>query len=341
MKICLLTRRPALDSGGIGRVTIELMNGLVKRGNSVRMVSANKVDLISYFKYAFFDNWLKMPKGYDVYHAITPMESIWIPKDKGIATILDIIPVVHPEMHGARMGGNRIKYTIGRACFTIGCKQAAKCRYVACISEHVRQEFIEHFGVDENRVKVIKLGIRNDLIPRIKRDKTFRVGYLGQLDRRKRVDLLVTSFKNSKIDGELVLGGKGWDEQGIKGLAGGDPRIKFLGFIPDSELVDFFNSLDVFVFPTSIEGYGLPPVEAMACKKPVIILEDAIIPWEVKKRCIIVENLGELFGNMRYLKKMCRGVDIEGNYEWAKSHNWNTTIDEYTKLYEEVVGDSG
>ncbi len=338
MKVCLLTRRPSLDSGGIGRVTLELKKSLVNRGDTVRLVAADKVDLASYFKYCFFDNWLKMPKGYDVYHAITPMEAIWTPKDKAIATILDIIPVVHPEMHGARMGGNWIKYSIGKECFTIGCKQAAKSRYIACISDHVRQEFIEHFKVDEEKVRVIKLGIRNDLIPKPNKNKVFRIGYLGQLDRRKRVDLLIKAFMESKIDTELILGGTGMDELELKGLAQDDKRIKFLGFIPDDELVKFYNSLGVFVFPTSIEGFGLPPVEAMACKIPVIVFEDAIIPWEVKSRCIVVRSLKSALGNFSALDEMCKTVDYEANYKWAKSHDWNTTIEEYTKLYKEVGG---
>lgn len=337
MKVCLLTRSTALDSGGIGRVSIEIRNGLVKRGNNVRTVSANKVDLVSYFKYTFFDNWLRMPKGYDVYHAITPMETIWIPKDKGIATILDIILITHPKLYGARMAGSRVKYTIGRAYFTIGCKQAAKCRYITCISEHVKQEFIEHFKVDANKVKVIRLGIRDDLIPMPKKDQTFRVGYLGQLDKRKRVDLLVTSFMKSKIEGELVLGGKGIDEQSLRELAKDDPRIKFLGFVPDNELVDVYNSLDVFVFSTAIEGYGLPPVEAMACKIPVIVLEDAIMPSEVKRRCIVVDSLAEAFSNLDTIIKIHRNIS-DDNYKWAKLHNWDNCVEEHTKLYQEVVG---
>ncbi len=337
MKVCLLTRRPSLDSGGIGRVSIEMRNGLMKRGNNVNVISATKENLAHYFKYSFIDNWLKIPKGYDVYHAITPMESIWIPKDKGIATILDIIPIVHPELHGARLAGNRVKYTIAKGCFTIGCKQAAKCRYVICISDHVKQEFIEHFSVDENKVKVIRLGIHKDLNPYQKGDKIFRFGYLGQLDRRKRVDLLIDAFKRSRIEAELVLGGRGIDEERLKKSVQGDPRIKFMGFIPDRELAEFYNTLDVFIFPTSIEGYGLPPVEAMACKKPVIVLDDAIMPWEVKVRCIMVESLNEVFSNLGYLQCLCRGIDIEDNYKWAKLHDWDTTISEYYKLYEEVV----
>ena len=134
MKICILTRRFDLDSGGIGRVSSEIRNGLQKLGHEVCSVSTDEVDLVSYFKYVFWGIRSKIPKGCDIYHAITPMESVWIPKNKSVATILDIIPITHPEKHGARMGGNVIKYTIGKQCFNIGCKSASKCEGVACIS---------------------------------------------------------------------------------------------------------------------------------------------------------------------------------------------------------------
>ena len=180
MKVCLLTRRFALDSGGIGRVSTELRDGLERLGHEVYPISTTKESLPSYFKYVFIDNSIKIPRGKDIYHAITPMESIWIPKDRGIATILDIIPITHPEMHGARMGGDRLKYTIGKCCFTIGCKMATKCRRIACISEQVKGEFIKHFSVDEGKVSVIRLGIREDLKPRGEENsKKFRVGYLS------------------------------------------------------------------------------------------------------------------------------------------------------------------
>ena len=337
MKVCLLTRNPDLAGGGIGRVSTEIRDGLLRQRNDVHTIFADNLGLVGYFKYSFIDNRFNVPKGYDVYHAITPMESIWIPKDKGIATILDIIPVVHPELHGARMGGNKVKYTIGKACFTVGCTLSARCRYVVCISEHVRREFVEHFNVDVRKTRVIRLGIRPDLNPAPKKDNVFRVGYLGQLDRRKRVDLLVRAFKKSRIDGELVLGGRGIDEDGLKELAQGDKRIKFLGFVPDDKLVELFNSLSVFIFPTAIEGYGLSPVEAMACKKPVIVLKDAIIPSDVKDRCIAVDNLDDALGTVGSIETLCKSADIDENYRWAKLHDWDMTVAEYSKLYREVI----
>jgi hypothetical protein len=78
-------------------------------------------------------------------------------------------------------------------------------------------------------------------------------------------------------------------------------------------------------------------VEAMACKKPVIVLKDAIIPSDVKDRCIAVDNLNIVFRDKSVLLNLYKHTDIDSNYKWARQHDWNTTIAEYTKLYREVV----
>jgi glycosyltransferase involved in cell wall biosynthesis len=171
----------------------------------------------------------------------------------------------------------------------------------------------------------------------LKRDDIFRVGYLGQLDRRKRVDLLITAFRRSDLD-ELVIGGAGADETRLRSLVDGDPRIKFLGVVPDRSLADFYSSLSVFAFPTWAEGYGLPAVEAMACKVPVIMLIDAHVPEEVRKRCLITDRLDYLLGNRKYLEGRCAAIHTEGNYTWAKEHDWDEAVRQYIALYEEITG---
>lgn len=335
MKICILTRRFDLRSGGIGRVSTEIRDRLQQRGHDVVSVSTDKEDLVNYFKYTFWSIQSKIPKDCDIYHAITPMESLWIPKGRSVATILDIIPITHPEKHGARMGGSKIKYTIGKLCFAIGCRHAAKCEGVACISKHVQDEYSKYFG---RRARVIRLGIRDDLEPLAKEDKTFRIGYLGQVDRRKRVDVLVDAFKQSKLDAELWIAGEGSDKSRLQEISAHDSRIHFAGFIPDDMISRFYNQIDVLVFPTSIEGYGLPPVESMACKKPVIVLRDAIIPDDVKSRCIITDNLYGILSDQDMLKDIISTVDLDSNYKFAKSHNWDECVDKYLHLYKEILG---
>ncbi len=362
MKICLLTRGLSLEGGGISRVASEIQTGLIKKGHEVETIFTTKTSLYSYFMYTAMEVPMRLPRGCDIYHAITPMESIWIPKEKGVSVILDIIALTHPGMYGGRLGyekgivtfhdiftithpgilgagiSSSIKKEISKRYFEFACRQALKCKYVVVVSEHVKNELVRYFKVPEGKIRVIKSGIREDLEPKPKKDNILRIGYLGQLDKRKRVHLLIDAFKKSHIKGELVIGGRGLEEKALKAQAVGDSRIKFLGLVPDEALVDFYNSLDVFVFPTAIEGYGLPPVEAMACKKPVVLLKDSIIPLDVKSRCKVVEDLEFVLKYKETLSNVVSKVNVEDNYKWAKTHNWDKIIDEYIDLYKEVIG---
>lgn len=328
-------------NAGLGRVSTEIFSGLKSRPEfDVRTVSTNGVSLPSYFAYTLFEIPLRLPRGCDVYHILTPMEGIWAPKERSVVTFYDLIPLKYPERCGAGLGGSGWKNTIGRIYFKWASSISAKASRVVCISEETKKDVMEVFGTDEKKISVIRLGIRPDLEPQESEAKglhNLTIGYLGQLDRRKRVDLLIRKFRRSRLDAQLVIGGIGIDEPELITLAGSDKRISFEGFVPDSFLPTFYNSLDVLVFPTWVEGYGLPPVEAMACKKPVVVLDDAIIPWEVKKRCIITKDLGLLFSNEGYLRGQIASVDIEGNYAWAKSHDWKECVDRYIGVYKEVI----
>jgi len=336
MRVCLLGRHFSLHGAGLGRVSMEIRNGLVKRGHSVHTISTNGDSLYSYFFYTLCEVPIRLRKEkVDVWHAVTPMEGMWLPKRKCIVTFHDLHLITNSDRVGAGMGGNNLKNLIAKEYFRFAVGIAKGCSRVVAVSEKTKEDLVEYLGVPEEKIKVIKSGIRNDLIPTNRREKVFRVGYLGQLDKRKRVDLLIEAFKRSNLD-ELVIGGVGLDASMLKKQAEGDNRIKFLGLIPDNELADFYNSLDVFVFPTAIEGYGLPIVEAMACRKPVIVLSDTIIPQEVKSRCIIVEDLEYVLGNKGYLEGLCKNVDYDGNYEWAKSHSWDRCVESYIELYKEI-----
>jgi len=338
MNICLLTRYFDFRNAGLGRVSSEIMKGLVKRQHSVWKVSTDGNSLYSYFFYTLVEIPIKMPRiNVDVYHAITPMEAMWLPKDKSVVTFHDLFQISAPGKLGSGLGYSKWKNFVGTNYFRIAVNIAKRCRFVAAVSEKTKQELVDYIGVPKDKVIVIPSGIKPDLVPLSRKDKVFRVGYLGQLDRRKRVNVLIDAFKDSELE-ELVIGGVGADTVKLKEQAGRDKRIKFLGMVPDTSLVDFYNSLDIFVMPTWLEGYGLPIVEAMACKKPVVVLQDADIPWEIKKRCIVVDNLGMALGNRGYLEGLINTIDIEGNYKFAKEHDWDKCVDRYVELYREIKG---
>jgi len=346
MKICLATRCFDFRNAGLGRVSSEIRKELELRGYEPYCISSNPdmgMSLYSYFWYTAWKIRRQLPKDSDVYHALTPMEAIWTPKEKTIVTFHDLFTLTDADKVGGGLGYSSVKRKFGSWYFNQACKKAMQSRYIACVSEKTKQEIYSIFELPEDKIRVIRSGISPNLEPQPKPDNIFRVGYLGGLDRRKRVNFLIDAFKQSGIDGELVIGGIGLDERMLKAQANGNKRIKFLGLVPDEQLPSFYNSLSVFVFPSSIEGYGLPIIEAMACKKPVIVMTDAKIPEEIKSRCYCTDNAESLLN----LQKLSSVMDthsvfdlvIEDNYFFAKEHSWKSCVDEYIKLYEEIANE--
>jgi glycosyltransferase involved in cell wall biosynthesis len=312
-----------------------MRDALLKRGYETVSFGTHRERDIGYFVYSAVEAAFTLPKGYDIYHCLSPIEAIYAPKASSIVTFHDLIPWLHlnkTETHYAQGPMKQVKRLISKHYFKAAASMASKCSLIACNSEHTRQELIEHLNVDETKVSVIRFGISQTLDPGPKKDKIFRIGTLSYLDPRKRIDILIQAFLAAGIDGELVIGGTGADYHRLAELARQhDERIKFVGFVPEEKLAEFYNSLDLFVFPTKVEGYGLPIVEAFACKKPVIVLHDAIMPDEIKSRCVVVDNLTE------FLKNQKLTLDIERNYDFAKIHDWNSCVEDYTKLYQRVL----
>ena len=334
MKVCLLTRFFNYKGTGVTRIATEVLKELENQGHEVVKISTNGKSLYSYFFYTAVEIPLRYPKtGVDVYHALATMEAMWLPRNKSIATILDLFTTTNPDRAGAGMGYEKWKLLIGRKYFEFGSHVASKCRFIVCISDKTKQDVIQCLNIKEDKIKVIKLGIQDDLEPLNIKHKRLTIGTLGQLDKRKRIDLLIRQFKASNIDADLLIAGQGMDRPMLEALADGDKRIKFLGLVPNDKLNEFYNSLDVFAFPSFIEGYGLPPVEVMACKKPVVLMSDVIMPDEIKNRCILTESLRHTFDHIYDLPK----VNQDDNYTFAKSHNWKKCVNEYVELYKEIM----
>jgi glycosyltransferase involved in cell wall biosynthesis len=342
LKICLLSRFFDLKTNsGIGRVGIEVRDRLIKRGYEVITLQVSSESHLRYLKYTAWD-LRHLPKA-DIYHSITPMESIYLPKDKSVATILDLIPILYPEKSGARMNLNPINRFLGSKYFQFGVKQAVKCKHVVTISDETKNELVVFFNISKDKISVLYPGIREDLKPKPKPDNVFRIGYLGQLDHRKRVDLLIKAFTKTDIDGELVIAGTGADKEALSSLANNDKRIKFLGFVPDDKIVDFYNSLDLFCFPTAVEGFGLPIIEAMACKKPILTLRDSIIPKVVKDMTYEALNLGQMLQNLydswdiTGWRNYAAPNKVSSNYSFSKYFTWDRYVDGLENIFKEVA----
>lgn len=102
----------------------------------------------------------------------------------------------------------------------------------------------------------------------------------GRLDGLKRVDLLVRAMRLARTARPLLIAGTGPDERALRELAAGDDRVRFLGFVPDADLVNLYARARAVLFIAYDEDHGLVPLEAMASRKPVVTCEDSGGPLE-------------------------------------------------------------
>jgi glycosyltransferase involved in cell wall biosynthesis len=98
---------------------------------------------------------------------------------------------------------------------------------------------------------------------------------VSRLDQPKRIDLLISAMRWVRSPVELLIAGTGPDEARLRELAGEDSRIRFLGFVNDSELLDLYAEAHAVLFTPLDEDFGLVALEAMAAGKPVITTRDA------------------------------------------------------------------
>lgn len=157
---------------------------------------------------------------------------------------------------------------------------------------------------------------------------------LSTLEPRKNMSLLIKAYKellDEKVtDCKLVLvGRKGWKiDQMLEEIhLLNNPNIILTGFVNDEDLPIIYKNAQCFVFPSIYEGFGIPPIEAMLMKVPVISSDAASLPEILGKNCWYFENNSsqDLKRNIiEFLK--CSEIDkiniVNDAYEWAKQYSF-------------------
>ena len=118
--------------------------------------------------------------------------------------------------------------------------------------------------------------------------------------------------------------------------------VRFLGFVPFETLRCFYQSAAAFVFPSRYEGFGLPPLEAMACGAPVVTSNVSSLPEVVGDAAILVnpENVFDIVRGIRdaLLDEPLRAQLICRGREQASRFSWSRTAREVLEIYQEAAG---
>jgi glycosyltransferase involved in cell wall biosynthesis len=249
--------------------------------------------------------------------------------------------------------------TLQRWYLTSQTKRSCRAaKRVITISESSREDVHTFFGVPLSQIDVVYPGVNGRYHPLPSEQiTTFRQKYnlperfilhVGTLQPRKNISTLLDALaKLDDTDVHLVLaGGKGWlyDEifAQIEALGLVD-RVFFPGYVADEDLPLWYNTADLFAFPSVYEGFGMPVVEAMACGTPVLASNASSIPEAVGDAGLLfnpqdANELAERMASVLGDSDLSATMRTKG-LQHAKNFSWEAAGRETAVIYHQLLND--
>ena len=288
----------------------------------------------------------------DLFHAphyvlppLTPCPSV--------VTIHDCIHLRFPQYLP-----NRVAYAYARASLWIATHRSHR---ILTVSEASKRDILRYFRVPEKKIDVIYNAIDErfgqppapEEIERVREryqlDGPF-ILYAGNIKPHKNLERLIEAFHS-------LRGGGGFDN--VRLLIIGDEiskyatlrravhrhklhkHVRFFGFVPDETLASLYRLASVFVFPSLYEGFGLPPLEAMASGTPVITSNVSSLPEVVGEAAILIDpyepdSIADAM--RRVLTDPALRDDLRRRgLERASEFSWDRSVRRVRAIYDEVL----
>jgi glycosyltransferase involved in cell wall biosynthesis len=270
-----------------------------------------------------------------------------------VVTVYDIIALTHPEL--CRLS-NRLHYGI---VLPNSLRTATR---VVVPSHSVRNEILHRFPDIEDKIRVVPLGINPVFFsqPSPTEREQVKVKYnlpdhlllfIGNLEAKKNLRQLIGIFHGLRVQQglphHLILTGSKQQAhvEELTALVADlklDAYVHLLGYLPETDLRCLYALADVFVFPSLIEGFGLPVLEAMALGAPVVASDRGALPEVVGDAGILVdpEAADEVASALhRVLTDSQLRLDlIRKGRQRARQYSWQNTARQVIEVYEEVAG---
>lgn len=356
------------QGGGIGRYTRELVRALVKEKNRINgefvLFSAKQPENlpvpdpiptgenVTYHQAPFSQQWL-----YRLWHRLripVPVQLLTghldlfyspdfvLPSIRGdiptLLTVHDLSFIHFPDAFTTEL----VRYLN-----KVVPRSILRANHILADSQATKDDLIDIWHTPSSKISVLYSGVSPDFRPvmDVERLKEIRKKYkigdqpyfisVGTLQPRKNYRMLIKAFKpvaEMYPHQLLIAGGKGWmydkmlrevSEQKLEG------RVRFLGFVDDSDLPALYSDATLFLFPSLYEGFGLPLLEAMACGVPVISSNSSSLPEVAGQAAVQVPPnnrrlwtaaMIELLNDGSRRSELVRaGFQQAGRFSWSKS----------------------
>jgi glycosyltransferase involved in cell wall biosynthesis len=271
---------------------------------------------------------------------------------RSVFTLHDTAYLLFPEYHLPR---NRIYL---RAMMPRFLERADR---VIAVSENTRRDALRLYRLDPGKIEVIPEGVDARFRPEV--DDTIvsavRRRYdlperfilcISTIEPRKNLTTLLEAYAALRHDHPdvrlVIVGGKGWlferffERLRSLGLEG---EVVLTGYVPDEDVPALLNAAELFAFPSEFEGFGLPPLEAMACGVPVVCSNAASLPEVVGEAGVLlpprdvaawVEALGRLLDDAQLREDLrARGLERASRFTWDAAAR--RTLDVYRSVMAE------
>lgn len=255
-----------------------------------------------------------------------------------VTTVHDLIPFKFPQTTT-----DNIRQTHKKRLAWVARESSA----IITVSSSTKKDLIELLKIPEEKIHVVYEGVESRYTPQppaiiesIKRKYHLEEEYLfslSTLEPRKNQNRLIEAYSQmkDKYPGlKLVLGGKtGWGEK-IKPVDG----VIMPGFIPDADLPALYSGCLSFVFPSFYEGFGLPPLEAMACGAAVVTSNVSSLPEVVGKAGILVDPNSTKSIKAGIIKAIKTRADLKAKaIKRASKFTWKETAQQTHRIYQQVI----
>jgi O-antigen biosynthesis alpha-1,3-rhamnosyltransferase len=286
---------------------------------------------------------------FDLYHE---PNNIPLPTDlPTVVTVHDLSVLLHPQWHpGYRVADYETHFH----------HSLAHCQHIIAVSEFTRQELIQKIGLRPEQVTRTYNGVRPGLGPMSEsavRTTLQRLGlpptyflYLGTIEPRKNLLMLLRAYV--KLPAEvrerfplIMAGGWGWNSSDVAAFLHDEARHKgviYSGYLPEEHLGAILNGARALVYPSFYEGFGLPPVEMMACGGAVLCSTAGALVETVGARAHLLDPIDE-DGWREALRRVAVDNDWHaelrrGAMEVVRPFTWERCAADTQAVYRAVVG---
>jgi len=286
----------------------------------------------------------------DVFHAPHYVYPLMLPCP-GVVTIHDCIHLRFPRQLPNPAAGLYARVMLRRAV------RAAD--RVITVSEATRADLVEFVDADRSKIEVIPHGCDPFFLETVAEEELASVRQKHGLERpfllsvtnikpHKNIKRLLQAFiqlADSYPDLDLIIAGGALEEHPeldeIRRESGLGERVRSLGFLSKLELRAVYNLAHIFVFPSLYEGFGLPPLEAMACGTPVVASRSSAIPEVVGHSGLLVnpfrvDSIAEAIRSLLENDSFRRALGVQGRNR-AREFDWDHTAQRVLDVYRSVV----